>query len=43
MESADFLGKRRVIKKSWGYTAGNMSRNYSEWGEDTKVLNCPVR
>ena len=32
-ESADFLGKQRVIKKSWGYTGGNMSRNYSEQEE----------
>lgn len=33
VESADFLGKKRVIKKSWGYTGGNMSRNYSEQDE----------
>jgi hypothetical protein len=25
METADFLGKKRVIKKSWGYTGGRMS------------------
>jgi type IV secretory pathway TraG/TraD family ATPase VirD4 len=30
VESADFLGKKRVIKKSWGYSGGKMSRNYSE-------------
>jgi hypothetical protein len=30
LESADFLGKKRVIKKSWGYHSGKMSRNYSE-------------
>src|SRR4029453_15527404 len=29
-DSADFLGKNRVIKKSWGYHSGKMSRNYSE-------------
>jgi type IV secretory pathway TraG/TraD family ATPase VirD4 len=29
LESADFLGKKRVIKKSWGYHSGKMSRNYS--------------
>ena len=33
LESADFLGKRRVIKKSWGYTGGKMSRNFSEQDE----------
>lgn len=29
LESADFLGKQRVIKKSWGCTGGKMSRNFS--------------
>ncbi len=33
VESADFLGKARVIKKSWGYHSGKMSRNYSEQEE----------
>ncbi len=33
VESADFLGKKRVIKKSWGYSGGRMSRNYSEQEE----------
>jgi hypothetical protein len=33
VESADFLGKKRVIKKSWRYTGGNMARNYSEQEE----------
>jgi type IV secretory pathway TraG/TraD family ATPase VirD4 len=33
LESADFLGKKRVIKKSWGYHSGKMSRNYSEHEE----------
>ena len=33
LESADFLGKKRVIKKSWGYHSGKMSRNYSEQEE----------
>src|SRR4029077_9617778 len=36
LESADFIGKRTVIKKSWGYSAGRMSRNFSEQ-EDHKV------
>lgn len=33
MESADFLGKRTAIKKSWGYSAGKRSSNYSEHDE----------
>ena len=33
LESADFLGKSRVIKKSWGYSGGKMSRNFSEQEE----------
>jgi type IV secretory pathway TraG/TraD family ATPase VirD4 len=33
LESADFLGKKRVIKKSWGYHSGRRSRNYSEQEE----------
>jgi type IV secretory pathway TraG/TraD family ATPase VirD4 len=33
VESADFLGKKRVTKKSWGYTGGQMSRNYSHQEE----------
>ncbi len=33
VESADFLGRKRVIKKSWGYSGGRMSRNYSEQEE----------
>lgn len=33
IESADFLGKRKTIKKSWGYSAGKRSSNYSEHDE----------
>ncbi len=33
IESADFLGRQRVIKRSWGYSGGRMSRNYSELEE----------
>jgi type IV secretory pathway TraG/TraD family ATPase VirD4 len=33
LESADFIGKTKVIKKSWGYSGGKMSRNYSETEE----------
>jgi len=28
-----FWGKKRVVKKSWGYHSGKMSRNYSEHEE----------
>ena len=33
LESADFIGKVNVIKKSWGYSGGKVSRNYSEQEE----------
>jgi type IV secretory pathway TraG/TraD family ATPase VirD4 len=33
VESADFIGKARIIKKSWGYSGGKMSRNFSEQDE----------
>jgi hypothetical protein len=33
LESADLIGKKRVIKKSWGYHSGKASRNYSEHEE----------
>ncbi len=33
LDSADFIGKARVIKKSWGYSGGRMSRNFSEQEE----------
>jgi len=29
LESADFLGKRKVVKRSWGFSNGKRSRNYS--------------
>jgi type IV secretory pathway TraG/TraD family ATPase VirD4 len=32
-ESADFLGRKKVIKKSWGYSGGRQSTNYSELEE----------
>jgi type IV secretory pathway TraG/TraD family ATPase VirD4 len=32
-ESADFLGKKRVIKKTWGYSAGQRNRSYVEQEE----------
>jgi hypothetical protein len=33
IESADFLGQRKVIKKSWGVSKGIYTRNYSEQDE----------
>jgi type IV secretory pathway TraG/TraD family ATPase VirD4 len=33
VETADFLGKRKTIKRSWGYSAGKRSSNYSEHDE----------
>jgi TraM recognition site of TraD and TraG len=41
IESTDFLGKKRVIKKSWGYSGGRMARNYFEQ-EEHKIMppNC---
>jgi hypothetical protein len=35
---ANFRGKKRVIKKSWSYHSGRMSRNYSEQKEHTAVI-----
>lgn len=33
LQSADFLGKRRIVKRSWGSSAGKSSVNYSETEE----------
>jgi type IV secretory pathway TraG/TraD family ATPase VirD4 len=33
VQAADFLGKKRVVKRSWGYSAGKASSNYSETEE----------
>ncbi|MBU6402989.1 MAG: type IV secretion system DNA-binding domain-containing protein, partial [Verrucomicrobia bacterium] len=33
VQSADFLGKRKVFKRSWGYTGGKRTRNYQETEE----------
>ena len=30
LDSADCLGKRKVIKRSWGFSVGKRSRNYSD-------------
>jgi type IV secretory pathway TraG/TraD family ATPase VirD4 len=32
-QSADFLGKRGVLKRSWGYSGGRRTRNYQETEE----------
>ena len=33
VQSADFLGKKQVVKRSWGSSAGKRSVNYSETEE----------
>ena len=33
VQSADFLGKRRIIKRSWGFSGGKRSVNFSETEE----------
>lgn len=33
LESADFLGKKRVVKKTWGFSAGQRNRSYTEHEE----------
>lgn len=33
VQSADFLGKKRVVKRSWGFSAGKRNTNYSETEE----------
>ena len=30
LQSADFLGKRKVIKRSWGFSGGKKNRSYHE-------------
>ena len=30
VQAADFIGKKRVVKRSWGYSAGKRNVNYSE-------------
>lgn len=36
VQAADFIGKKRVIKRSWGFNAGKRSVNYSE-SEEHKI------
>ncbi|MBL9168619.1 MAG: type IV secretion system DNA-binding domain-containing protein, partial [Verrucomicrobiales bacterium] len=33
VQSADFLGKKRVIKRSWGFSGGKRNVNFSETEE----------
>ena len=33
VQAADFIGKKRVIKRSWGFSAGKRNVNYSETEE----------
>jgi hypothetical protein len=33
VQAADFIGKKRVVKRSWGHSAGRSSVNYSETEE----------
>ena len=36
VQTADFLGKKRVIKRSWGFSAGKRNVNYNE-SEEHKI------
>ena len=33
IQAADFIGKKRVVKRSWGFSAGKRNVNYSETEE----------
>jgi hypothetical protein len=33
VESADFLGQRKIIKRNWGFSSGHYTRNYHEQDE----------
>jgi hypothetical protein len=33
IESADFLGQRQVVKRTWGYSGGHFNRNYHHQDE----------
>jgi hypothetical protein len=33
VQAADFLGKKRVVERSWGHSAGKRKVNYSETEE----------
>jgi hypothetical protein len=40
VESAEFLGKRKTIKRFWGYSAGKRSSNYSEMTSTRSSRTC---
>jgi hypothetical protein len=42
VQAADFLGKKRVVKRSWGYTAGKRTVNYSH-DEEHKIKPYKLR
>ena len=42
VQAADFLGKRRIIKRSWGSSAGKRNVNYSET-EEHKIKPHQIR
>ncbi len=33
VQAADFIGKKRIVKRSWGFSAGKRNVNYSETEE----------
>jgi len=37
VQAADFLGKKRVVKRSWGHSAGRQNVNYSETRTIAKI------
>ena len=55
VQAADFIGKKRVIKRSWGFSAGRRSVNYHDTEEHRikphilriaprpRVRDCPLR
>ncbi|MGH7953082.1 MAG: type IV secretory system conjugative DNA transfer family protein [Limisphaerales bacterium] len=42
VQAADFLGKKRVVKRSWGSSAGRRNTNYSE-NEEHKIKPYQLR
>ena len=42
VQAADFLGKKMVVKRSWGSSAGKRSVNYSE-AEEHKIKSHRLR
>lgn len=42
VQAADFLGKKRVVRRSWGYSAGKRNVNYSETEEHKSELGSQI-